>query len=369
MTPEMTSGARWRASVRCEPVDRLLFWPKLDGAYAQHQSEPFRSMTISELHAWIGSDEHQGGMPCVRTMRSSTSVEITEADGLRTYLYHTPAGDLKGVDRFDPVSFSWHPSEFPVKGERDIETLRLVFEDERDEFDERQYDATVAHMRNLGEDAFVATGLGISPLMYWIQHLAGIENGLLLLADYPSEVEALFDAMHRSMCRRAEIIAEKSPCRMVYSVENTSTTLISPAMFKRYCFGHLMDYGRIFSSAGKHHLLHMCGHLKLLLKDIAPLPASGIEAFTAPTVGNTTLLDGRTHLGDKVLIGGTNAYLWLEPAETIVATIEGYLDELPHHRGIVVTSGGVMPPACRPETIKQVAEWVKGYPVRLQTAD
>jgi hypothetical protein len=29
----------------------------------------------------------------------------------------------------------------------------------------------------------------------------------------------------------------------------------------------------------------------------------------------------------------------------------------------VVTSAGVMPPLCKPETIKEVAELVKNYPV------
>jgi len=35
------------------------------------------------------------------------------------------------------------------------------------------------------------------------------------------------------------------------------------------------------------------------------------------------------------------------------------------HRGIVPTSAGVMPPLAKPETIRQVCEWVKAYPVRV----
>ena len=40
------------------------------------------------------------------------------------------------------------------------------------------------------------------------------------------------------------------------------------------------------------------------------------------------------------------------------------LDELPHTRGVVVTSAGVMPPLAEPETIKTVCEWVCNYPPR-----
>jgi hypothetical protein len=54
----------------------------------------------------------------------------------------------------------------------------------------------------------------------------------------------------------------------------------------------------------------------------------------------------------------------LKTANQIIAQIERDLDALPHHRGIVVTSAGVMPPACRPETIRQVCAWVKSYRAR-----
>jgi len=202
-------------------------------------------------------------------------------------------------------------------------------------------------------------------LMDWLQYLAGLENGLLLLADHPSEVEALFEQMHSGLCRKAEIIAERDPHLVVYVVENTSTTLISPTLFQRYCVPHLSDYGRILTAADKLCVLHMCGKLKALLPDIAPLPAAAVEAFTSPPVGNTTLRDGRSACPAKCFIGGTNATLWLEPAETIIATIEGDLAALPHHRGLVLTSGGVMPPLCAPETIKQVGNWLRTYPARM----
>jgi uroporphyrinogen-III decarboxylase len=199
--------------------------------------------------------------------------------------------------------------------------------------------------------------------MDWIQHLAGIENGHFMLCDYREEVEALFENMHAFLCRRAEIIAEKCPAPVVYSVENTSTTLISPELFRQYPYQHLMDYGNVLSSAGKLHVLHMCGHLYDVLADVAKLPAVAIEAFTSPPVGNTTLKDGRTACSNKCLIGGTNAVLWTKTADEIFHEIKHDLDELAHQRGVVVTSAGVMTPLCKPETIKEVADLVKAYTV------
>jgi hypothetical protein len=321
-------------------------------------------MSVSELHEWIGSDEQAYGPPCVKEVRTKTSLERVKEDAVQTVVYRTPAGTLTSVDRYDPISDSRHPIEFPVKSVQDIEAMSLFFADARPEFDPVQFERAKAFIEDLGEDGLASASIGISPLMWWIQLLAGIENGLLMVADHQQEVEALFERMHNMLCRTAEIIADKSPYEVIYSVENTSTTLISPQLFKRYCCGHLMDYGRIVNSAGKLHVLHMCGKIKSLLPDVAGLPAAGIEALTSSPVGNATLLDGRSACPDKSLCGGTNATLWMATPETILTTIESDLDVLPHQRGIFLSSAGVMPPACRPETIREVAEWVKHYPVR-----
>ena len=133
------------------------------------------------------------------------------------------------------------------------------------------------------------------------------------------------------------------------------------------CRGELIrvNNAAVTQSADRNLILHMCGHLRALLPDLAMIPAQAFEAFTSPTLGDTTLLDGRTQCPDKCLIGGTNAMLWTRPAREIIAQIESDLDALPHHRGIVVTSAGVMPPMCEPETIRQVCEWVRTYPARM----
>ena len=158
---------------------------------------------------------------------------------------------------------------------------------------------------------------------------------------------------------------EHSPVDMLYLTENTSTTLISPAQYRRYCLPQVRAYGEVVASYGRLLALHMCGHLKLLLPTLAELPAQAFEAFTSPPVGNTRLAEGRAACPSKCLIGGTNAVLWTKTADEMIAEIERDLDALPHHRGIAVTSAGVMPPLCPPETIRAVCEWVKTYPVRM----
>ena len=361
MSPVMTSRERWLAALQMQPVDRLPFWPKLDASYAPYQAGPYSSMSTMELHRWIGSDPQVGGPDCVRVVRNRTRVETTRSCNRRRTVYDTPAGALTFVEGYDPVSHAYHPIEYPVKSASDIEAMRWVAADARYEVDEEACIRARELGAEHGEGAITVTSLGISPLMDWIQHFAGIDNGLLLLHDERQTVEALFEAVHSGLCRKAEIMADCSPYPVIYSVENTSTTLISPELFRRYCLPHLRDYGHIITGAGKIHLLHMCGKLKLLLSDIDTLPATGVEAFTTPPVGSTTFPDGRASMPRKCLIGGTNATLWLRPADEIADTIIRDLNHLPHRLGVIPTSAGVMPPPCPPEVIRRVAQRLAAY--------
>jgi uroporphyrinogen-III decarboxylase len=365
MSEAMTPKERWLAAIRMEPVDRLPFWPKLDAAYPRAQVAPFNGMGNSDIHDWIGSDKHVGIASCAKDVRSKTSVETARENGTMRTVYETPHGRIELVRTFDEASQSWHPRRFPVGSVEDVKIMTEVYEDVTVELDTEGLVKATSAQESIGSDALTNTGIGESPLMHWVEWLAGVERAHLMLLDHQDEVERLFDAMHRVLLARAAILAEHSPADVLYLIENTSTTLISPDQYRTYCARHVTDYGNVVASADGLLILHMCGHLKALLPDLAKVPARAFEAFTSPTLGNTTLLDGRAACPDKCLVGGTNAMLWTKGSDEIIAQIESDLDALPHHRGIVVTSAGVMPPLCAPETIKAVCERVKAYTAKM----
>ena len=357
----MTTKERMRAALAGQAVDRLPFWPKLFGAYQQARLAPFSDMSIRDLHRWIGSDQHDFSPLCTRERHHTSSSKVETTCNERSTIYHTPHGDTALRESWDAASQSWHPIAHPI---HDLHTLQLMikyYSDLSYEYDAEKHEAACARQRELGEDSFTGATIGESPLMHFIEYLAGVETAHLLLADYPQEVEALFSAMHAGLLHRSELEAAYSPADTLYFCENTSTTLISPAQFRQYCLPHLRDYGSIAHAANRTMTLHMCGHLKALLPDLATLPVDAFEAFTSPTLGNTTLLDGRTACPQTCLIGGTNAMLWLRTAQEIIAQLDADLSVLPHHRALVITSAGVMPPMTAPETIQTVCEWVQHY--------
>ncbi|HBC85724.1 MAG TPA: hypothetical protein DCZ94_02090 [Lentisphaeria bacterium] len=364
MKDKMTSRERWLAAVRMEPVDRLPFWPKLDGAYPKAQNQPFKEMELDAIHSWIGSDKHNWALGCVKELRKKTSVEQKREGDTRRTIYRTGHGETELVCVFDEPSQSWHPMKFPVQGLDDIHTMIEFYKDIETVPDADNIDKLKKLKAGLGENGVLSSSVGESPMMYWVEWLAGVENAHFLLADHQDDVEELFSVMQKKLSGSTRITCEQSPVDLLYLTENTSTTLISPDQYRKYCSVQVGECAKIAKDAGRNMVLHMCGHLKAILPDLAKIPVRAFEAFTSPTLGNTTLLDGRTNCPDKCLIGGTNAMLWTKNSSEIIKQIEKDLCSLPHHRGIVVTSAGVMPPLCKPETIREVCEWVKTYPVR-----
>ncbi len=362
----MTPRERWLAALTMKPVDRLPFWPKIDGAYMAAHAGYFPDNNIFSALKLLGCDPHMGVAAPFAEKRKTTAMERKVTDGIAEFCYTSPYGNMTGTHIYDQASCSWHPTEFPIKCREDILRMTAYYEDTAIEKDDTGIESALTQCKIFGENACTMQGIGESPLMEFVEWLAGVENAHLLLSDYTSEVETLFAAMHRVLLRKTELSVTYSPADTLYFIENTSTTLISPAQYNRYCLPVLTEYCAIGSNAGRLMVLHMCGHLKALLPQLATLPVAGFEAFTSPTLGNTTLLDGRTACPQICLIGGTNAMLWAyNDAEEIIKQIQHDLDTLPHQRGLVVTSAGVMPSLCKPDTIREVCQWLQHYPVKI----
>jgi len=343
-----------------KPVDRLPFWPKIDGSYIKKWGN-----TLPYYHAYFGSDRIEGIGGACREERTTCWHDIKINGSEFVTAFGTPHGVLYQKNYFDAASQALHPVEYPIKTKRDVELMMLWYQDAAVRFDEEQREWSAEQYEDEGEDAYIIENVGESPLMYFLEWLAGIEQGQYLLADYPGEVEGLFAAMHKNLLDKFRIAAEKSCADSLFLTENTSTTVISPAQYEKYCYKHIGEYAKIVNERGKPMTLHMCGHLKALLPLLSRLPVTAFEAFTPPTVGNTSLLDGRSACPDKCLIGGTNAVNWLQPADAIIEYIDRTLDSLPHHRGLLLSSSGVMPPACEPETIKTVGMWLRERALKL----
>ena len=361
----MTSRERMLAAYRGEEVDRLPYWVKVtNDTWRTSQPDAVRTMSDVELLDAIGADGIFHADRCVEVVRPHVRTDRRREDPTETRITHTPDGDLTERWSLDPYTNSWHPVEFPVKDAGDLKRLRWLYEDLRVKAVAGRIEKARARCRQIGDRGVTHTAWGTSPLMHLVEHVIGPVNVHLMIHEHPDAVEEVIELMQRHCVRLAESVAAASPADVVVSLENTSTTLISPDQFERYCYPYLCEYGRVIEAAGKIHELHMCGHTRALLRRIDTIPASSIEAFTAPTLGNTRLVDGRTDAPSKTLIGGTNVNTWLMPIEQITSYVQAELDACPDHRRIVLTTAGVAPPGCPLETFRQIGRWLATQPVR-----
>jgi hypothetical protein len=359
---EMTGRERWLAALTMQPADRLLFHAKLPNRCRSGQ-------TNEELHAWIG-DDGDGFVPYVgQEIRAGTGYDRqVGADGT-VITYSTKYGSCRAVYALDAATRSLHPAEFPIKNVEDVKIMTAWYRGIQNEVDpdalERAAEAAAAiGDTSLTHGNIAPPGRSGSPLMHCFEWLAGIMEGQFLLADYPDEVGELFDAMHADLCAKVRLQAEHAPVDLLYMSENTSTTILSPSQFAEHCVPRMDEYAQIAHDHGKLYQIHMCGHIKGLLPQIHAMKAGSIEALTPPTVGDTDLLTAREYCPDKCFFGGTSAVHWVSSPEEVIAYLDSQLERLPHHRGIILSTGGALPPECPPEFVKRVSDYVKGVQVR-----
>lgn len=361
----MTDKERWLHVIDGGTADRLLFWPKILGkSYLAGQQPPYCNMSLREIYDAAGCDMQIYLTPCCRLVYGDCSYEERVEEGVMYREFVTPSGVLKGTLLYDPVSDSYSPQEQIVTSKRDIEILTYFFRQTHAEWDVYTCEENRKEYEELGDRGLCVSHVCESPLMDFLEWYAGIAEGQYMYFDYPEELDALFAEMQRVNCECMEIMCRYSPADVLYITENTSTTVISPGQFDEYCRGHLREYAQIAEKHGRRLIFHMCGQLGKILPMLTDIPNTGIEALSTPPLGNTTFAKARGYLPDKALIGGTCALTWLRDTESIIREIDGYLGELDDYRGIVVGTGGMIPPACTPDTLKRVREYIFSLPVK-----
>jgi hypothetical protein len=362
----MTSRERLLAAYRGQEVDRLPYWAKVTNrTWRSSQPEPVQNWSNDELLDYIRADGLFGVPHGVALSRPRVKVERQREGNAETRVTHTPDGTLTERWSMDPYTSSWHPIEFPVKTRADIDRFRWVYADVVCEARPEAVEQSTARCRDIGDRGVTFCGWGTSPLMHLVEHVIGPVNVHLMLRDYPAEMDELIALMHAANLEVVRAVARHTPTDLVCSVENTSTTLISPTQFGHYSYPHLCDYGRAIEAAGKMHELHMCGHTNVLLDTIDSIPATSIEAYTSPTLGNTRLVDGRTRAPSKTLVGGTNVNVWLWPLDRVQTYIVDELAACPDNRRTVLTTAGVAPPGCPAKKFRAVGEWLRTVPIRV----
>lgn len=230
------------------------------------------------------------------TVRSETQ------DHVCVTTWETPAGDLRQVTRFSPNTNLWYTQEHMVKGPADLPALAEVFADQEFSLDPEGVAALRRRRELIGEDGLITMSLPGTPLGQMIRGYSGVEAIAYLWADARAELHELFAVMADNHERQFRLAATLPEAEALVSMDDTSTTTQSPAMFEEFCLDYTDRLADLCHAAGKIYMHHSCG----LIKDLLPLyrqtRMDAVHAFSFPPLGNVSIAEGKAKLGPGIAI-------------------------------------------------------------------
>ncbi len=307
----MTGKERLTCILHKQPVDRIPWMTLADGITRSIMPPAVRDMPILDFYRHIGADivcfgnyglpaDLQVKPPCRLVESDVTRQSETRPDGTTVNTIRSPWGTLTAT------LVNGHPIKHPVATIEDMRVLKNIwfhsrYEEETGQATEASYARLTAA---LGDDGVFVYTLGESPLQRLLEYDMGLVNAYALLTDYPEEFAELLAVMHSRRVQEYEICARRMPCEAFMPVENTSTTMISPALYEQYSLPHIRDLVAIMHRHHKLVFLHMCGLIRDLLPLIKQTGADGVNALCQPPIGNTPFETALDALGDDVVIWG-----------------------------------------------------------------
>ena len=356
----MTGRERLTAIMDRQPVDRLAWTVLVDDHTLRALPGRLRDLSGIEFSRHLGCDILQlegWGTDCgFASPALEWGPEVQEA----TYVsgdehvreLRTERGTLTSVWRRS------HPQRFFVESLEDLRVYRSAWEGAR--FVARDDRPAFERVNALvGDEGIVTRFWGPSPVPRLLECDLGLEAFYYLLHDHAAEMEALLALMDERFLEAYAALAQ-DPCDVVMLVENTSTTYISPEVYRRYSGPHVGDFVRTMQAAGKRAIIHMCGHVRGLLPDIGETALDGIHALTPPPTGDTPWELALDALGEDTIICGV-----LDPTVFALGPVEAIglaLDRLytPRLRGapviLLVAADGIEVPL---ERFEAVARWME----------
>jgi hypothetical protein len=309
----------------------------------------------------VGGDILERHSPTVRAVEDDTITRRTiTRDAERIEIVETPAGSLITERRYSPVGHTRYISKHPVSTVKDLKILQYVWEHTHFEED---FAGFRERIDAIGDDGIPTSDGPQSPIQHFYMFLCGIQATTYLILDHPTEMAECFAVMHAKNLEHYRLVCE-SPTGVVIDYENTSSTVMSPAFYRRYSEGYINEYADICHDAGKLFITHMCGKLSAFNRELGQGRQDGFDSICPPTTGDIWACQARQAWGDKkVIIGGVEpAVLARMDERETRAYVTRILDDMPTLRRFVLSTGDATPFGAPVENLRAVSEVVASYP-------
>lgn len=351
---EMTSRERIVAALDGRPVDHLPFSPFL--AYVwEHFPPEIQAMGPLRFHQEIGADPMWRGTACPVAQTTAGVAYNVREDGDMVYTETvTPVGSVRLGHKRSVEGNTMFLVEHPLKAEEDYKVQMWIEENAKvSPADQAPVNDSLA-LEGLPIGMLIPRGKTAFQTM--IEHLAGTEELIYALNDFPETVEALLQVMVENDLKAARMAVDCGYTHFL-TFEDSSTQNYSPAMYRRYIMPEIAEYCRILGACGKKYVQHACGHLKGIMAAMKESGVHAVESISSPPTGNITMRETREILGSEVaVIGGIEPTHFLNLrmdelgpyAEQVISDLSG--------GPLVLANSDSCPPGVTMEKFKLVAD-------------
>lgn len=291
-----------------KPADRVSWTTICDDITRSIMSPEYKDIPLNEFYQKIGCDILQFGL--YGLPEDARPVEYEIVNGVNESHSETSDGTYVRTRTFNGKSLSekhknGHPLKYPVETAEELKVYLEMLESYRIEPQEAGYKERCLRCEAvIGENGIYTPTFQPSPVQQLIEYDCGVEAFYNLLYDETELMERVIDALFTIRRREYETVAKKSPFLAAIAVENTSTAMISPEVYRKYSLNHMSEFVDIMHNHDKKAILHMCGHIYHLLPELKETGLDGIHALTTPEIGDCSFEAALDALGDDLIIIG-----------------------------------------------------------------
>ncbi len=274
--------------------------------------------------------------------------------------WETPLGELHERKRRANVTAPYYTIEHALKTGLDLQILAGLFETEEFELDPAGVEALRERRALVGDDGIVTLSMPATPLGNLVRIYAGVAGLAYLQADHPTELHDLLSVMEDNYLRQMRLAVTVEP-EAVISYDDTSTTTISPTMFRELEASYINHAAGICHDAGTLYIHHSCGLLRDLLAWYARTDMDAVDALCAKPIGDVTLAEARRRLGPAITMIASLVQLSESPrdAETMRRSVEEMLAGVAADDNLVLIL--FADPRWTMDQTRELAECAKGF--------
>jgi len=287
----MTPRQRVRAALHDQPVDQVPFTIYHDMLPSGEQERRLRELGLGLC---VRAGVMTSHMPNV-DVETRTTVE----DG-RSVTYErvrTPVGEVTAKRSAGGGYGSSVRLEHAIKRPEDYRVVEYCV---KHTVLEPAYDEFRRLVDEIGEDGYVMTAIGYSPLMEMLVTYMGLERFSMDMVDRPDAFFGLYEVLVEQRRRAYEIMAD-SPSEVVLYGGNVHPEIMGAQRFARYivpCYDEAAD---LLHAKGKIIGVHLDADNQAFAPAVARSKIDLIEAFTPPPDCDMSVAQARAAWPDKTL--------------------------------------------------------------------